>query len=43
MARTTQEVFDNHQTAFQSGDMAELKTVVRLEPYYQVSEWKRTQ
>ena len=24
MARTTQQVFDNHQAAFQSGDMAQL-------------------
>ncbi len=24
MARTTQEVFDHHEAAFQSGDMAEL-------------------
>ena len=24
MARTTQEIFDNHQAAFQSGDMARL-------------------
>ena len=24
MARTTQQVFDNHKAAFQSGDMAQL-------------------